>query len=285
MTSDSPLTSGTPLTEEVQEALFAEGAPTLSIDTKHLAGMVSEILRIDLQKAELIVDESERLYISRMRERFSDLKIAERLKRTNPFLLRIRGIETVREWAALQVQTALYASEEEAVGHLLESIAKICFPGARVPENPEDLDFEATGENGEIEGYQVKMSWDCMPMSSRKNLSNTIRRLKNEHESAGGEFVGYFAPCYGRATTSKSKGQDYISLASREFWMRVGGGDPDYDVRVGNVCALLCSEFRTEVLESLVPSLVAQLAVAAESQIGNGSGGIDNNRLFRRINK
>lgn len=286
MTSDAEASGETPLTEEVQEALFdreEDLASTLNVEG--LSERVRELLGVSSKKAEFVVREAERLYVSRMRERFSTLKISERLKRTNPFLLRIRGAETVSEWAALQVQSALYASEEEAVGHLLEAIAKTCFPGARAPESPEDLDFEATGPSDEIEGYQVKMSWDCMPMSSRKNLSNTIRRLQGENEAIGREFVGYFAPCYGRATTSKSKGQAYISLASREFWERVGGGTKNYDVRVGEVCALLCSEFRTEVLETLVPNLVSELARAAEPLIGDGTGRINYDRLFRRINK
>jgi len=108
-----------------------------------------------------------------MRQRFSELKVSERLKRTNPFLLRIMGAKTVRDWAEFQVQSALYASEEEATGHLLETIAMKCFPEATVPRYPDDFDFEVQISPSEIDAYQVKMSWDCMPMSSRKNLSNT----------------------------------------------------------------------------------------------------------------
>jgi hypothetical protein len=136
-----------------------------------------------------------------------------------------------------------------------------------------------------VHAYQVKMSWDCMPMSSRKNLSNTIRQLSAQYRSAGLDFVGYFAPCYGRALTSRPPGQEYISLASREFWERVGNGERDYDVKVGEVCALLCSEFRSEVLHTLVPTLVANLAQAAQSEIGDDNGAIDYRKLFRRINR
>ncbi|MFJ4501505.1 PmeII family type II restriction endonuclease [Streptomyces sp. NPDC088864] len=252
---------------------------------EELADEVAAILHVDRERAAFIVAESERLYVHRMRERFSRLKVSERLKRTNPFLLRIRGAETVRDWATLQVQSALYASEEEAVGHLLEAIIKVCFPGAVEPALPDDFDFESVDSDDVIHGYQVKMSWDCMPMSSRKNLSNTIVRVRDQYRAEGKDFVGYFAPCYGRAKTTKPPGQEYITLASKEFWQQVGDGAPDYDVRVGEVCALLCSEFRSEVLDTLVPDLLDRLTHAAQPEIGNGDGKIDYAKLFRRVNK
>jgi hypothetical protein len=246
---------------------------------------VSSLLRIDETRARRLVAESQRLYVDRMRDRFSDIRVSERLKRTNPFLLRIRGAKTVADWATYQVQAALFASEEEAVGHLLEAIAKTCFPGATAPTFPDDFDFEVPSANGEIHGYQVKMSWDCMPMSSRKNLSNTIRKVRAEYAKSGVRFCGFFASCYGRAKTSKPPGQEYISLASREFWTRVGAGQKDFDVRVGEVCALLCAESRREVQETLVPALVANLAQAAMPLIGDENGDLDYGLLFRCVNK
>lgn len=277
-----------PLTAEILEtiehrpdATAAEPEP----DTARLTAEVASILSVDTRTAGHLVAEAKRLYVDRMTKRFSELKVAERLKRTNPFLLQIRGARTVQEWAALQIQSALYASEEEAVGHLLEAIAKACYPEARTPAHPDDFDFEATGPEGTVYGYQVKMSWDCMPMSSRKNLSNTIRRVTEEYGKTDQQFVGYFAPCYGRAKTSQAPGQDYVSLASREFWRQVGDGDNDFDVKVGKVCALLCSEFRTQVLNTLVPTLQHDLTAAAQSQIGDEAGNLDYRKLFRRVNR
>jgi hypothetical protein len=266
-------------------ALPASSEPVSTATAAELADQVSILLHISRDRAEFLVAESQRLYVDRMRERFSRIRVTERLKRTSPFLLRIRGARTVEDWATLQIQSALYASEEEAVGHLLEAITKICFPGATEPTHPDDFDFEVRAQGNRVYGYQVKMSWDCMPMSSRKNLSNTIRRVKEWHAQEGYEFVGYFAPCYGRATTSKAPGQDYITLASKEFWQAVGGGIADYDVRVGEVCALLCAEFRSEVLNSLVPVLLSNLTMAAQSKIGDVTGDIDYVKLFRQVNR
>ena len=47
---------------------------------------------------------------------------------------------------------------------------------ATKPTHPDDFNFQARGPGNQIYGYQVKMSWDCMPMSSRKNLSTTNSR-------------------------------------------------------------------------------------------------------------
>jgi hypothetical protein len=246
---------------------------------------VRDLLEIPQAQAEFLVQEAERLYVVRMGERFTRQRLSDRLKRTNPFLLRIRGVTTVHDWAKFQVESALYASEEEAVGHLLEAIAKICFPNATMPLYPDDFDFDAPGPNNEIHGYQVKMSWDCMPMSSRKNLSSTIRDVRVEYASVGKKFIGFFAPCYGRAQTSQAPGQDYTTLASREFWQRVGGGIVDFDIKVGEVCALLCSEFRKEMTTTLVPVLIEGLASMARPEIGTADGAIDYAKLFRRVNR
>ncbi|OHT85284.1 PmeII family type II restriction endonuclease [Mycobacteroides saopaulense] len=260
--------------------------PEVVADRPNPVAAVVKLLGLDIERAKFLVAETERLYVERMRERFSDLRVAERLKRTNPFLLRIRGAVTVRDWATLQVQSALYASEEEAVGHLLEAVAKICLPNGREPKYTDDFDLESDGsKDGEIYGYQIKMSWDCMPMSSRKNLSNTIRSVRDKYADEGMAFVGYFAPCYGRAVTSQPPGQEYVTLASKEFWARVGAGNQNFDVAVGEVCALLCAEFRTEVLETLVPDLIEKLTKAVIPEIGDSGGLIDYKKLFRRINR
>jgi hypothetical protein len=285
MTENTPRPPTSELAEKVQDVLWVSQEHRPQADITALVGKVRDILDVSEEKAEFLVSESERLYVYRMRQRFSELRVSERLKRTNPFLLRIRGVTTVQDWATLQVQSALYASEEEAVGHLLETIAKTCFPEAGEPTHPDDFDFETPGPGNEIHGYQVKMSWDCMPMSSRKNLSNTIRHVREEHAKSGKNFVGFFAPCYGKARTSRPPGQEYISLASREFWERVGGGKADYDVRVGEVCALLCSEFRAEVLKTLVPALLAKLTTAAQPEIGDSDGVLDYTKFFRRVNR
>jgi type II restriction endonuclease EcoO109I-like protein len=245
---------------------------------------VARALSIDIKKAASLIGFADKLYVERMSERFSDLRVSERLKRTNPFLLRIRGITAVAQWAEVQVQSALYASEEEAVGHLLEQLALTCHPRARSPRFAADFDFEEV-KGKVVRGFQVKMSWDCMPMSSRKNLSNTIRKVRADYAAEGIEFTGYFAPCYGRAKTSKMPGQEYVSLASREFWTEVGSGDANFDIKIGEVCARLCAHGRKKLIETLVPDLVIKLTKATLPILGDREGNLDYARLFRAINR
>lgn len=249
-----------------------------------LADQVAERLRIDGDRTASLIKAVGELYIDRMEKRFTDLKLRERLKRTNPFLLQVRGVRTVREWAENQVGSALFASEEEAIGHVLEMIAKTCHPGAHEPELPDDFDFQETRPE-KVRAFQVKMSWDCMPMSSRKNLSNTIVNCRAHYEEQGIEFEGIFAPCYGKATTTSPPGQAYISMRSRDFWQEVGDGDADYDVRVGEVCQLLCSEFRAQLYTDTIPLLIDELTKEGTKVFGNAEGEIDYTRLFREINR
>jgi hypothetical protein len=136
-----------------------------------------------------------------------------------------------------------------------------------------------------VEGYQVKLSWDCMPMSSRKNLSRTVAMLEEQYGSDGKRFIGYFAPCYGKAKTTSPPGQKYISLSSREFWSKVGGGDTDFDLKVGEVVALTCGEFRERLERELIPRLVANLVSAASPLIGDADGSLDMGKLFRAVNR
>lgn len=105
------------------------------------------------------------------------------------------------------------------------------------------------------------------------------------YAAEGVTFTGYFAPCYGRAETTKLPGQDYVSLASRQFWKEVGNGDADFDIKVGEVCAMLCAHGRKTLIDTLVPNLVANLTAAASPIIGDKDGKLNYNRLFRRINK
>jgi hypothetical protein len=248
-----------------------------------LIAKVSTSLKMPEADAALLVTEVAKLYNSKMQKRFTDLRFSNRLKRTNPFLLKVRGIKTVVEWAENQVRSALLASEEEALGHVLEAIIKVCHPHAAIPIDTDDFDFEVV-EPGLVTAYQIKMSWDCMPMSARKNLSATIRRRRDEHEKTGIKFEGIFAPCYGRPTTSRA-GQEYTTMRSRDFWSDVGAGDADFDFQVGNVCGLLCSEFRRELAEKSIPRLITMLATEGAAVFGDAEGNIDYLRLFRAVNR
>jgi Type II restriction endonuclease EcoO109I len=249
-----------------------------------LVKKISDLLSISEEKAHSILIAAEKLYVEKMTKRFSRLDVAKRLQRTNPFLLGIRGAKTVEDWSKLQVQSVLFASEEEAVGHLLEYIAKHCHPNAIFAERREDFDYEI--EIGDtVYGYQVKMSWDCMPMSTRKNLSATILKFREKYEAMGKKFVGYFAPCYGRKKDGKVGKQEYHGLPSRKFWESVGNGKKDFDAKVGEVCALLCSEARQQIIKERLPDLIDRVAKAALPLIGDAQGNIDFVKLFKQVNK
>ena len=55
-----------------------------------LASRVASVLRISQEAATDLVTEIERLYVDRMKERFSQIRVSERIKRTNPFMVRPR---------------------------------------------------------------------------------------------------------------------------------------------------------------------------------------------------
>ena len=83
---------------------------------EELADTVASILNINIHKAEEFVKSADRLYKSKMTKRFTELKFSDRLRRTNPFMVRVRNLQTVRQWAETQIASVLFASEEEAIG-------------------------------------------------------------------------------------------------------------------------------------------------------------------------
>jgi len=191
---------------------------------------------------------------------------------------------TVEGWATNQIQSTLFASEEEAVGHLLEEIAMICHPGAQPPRFPMHFDYQIEQEK-HVDYYQIKMSWDAMNYSSRSKLSDRIEQLEEIYSAEGKEFRAFFAPCYGKPTESSPQGQKYTTLRSRDLWTKVGNGDQDFDFKVGEVCYLLCAEARITVEKALIPGMMKVLIESAEPEIGDGKGSIDYNKLFRRVNR
>jgi len=109
--------------------------------------------------------------------------------------------------------------------------------------------------------------------------------LRAQYASEGKSFTGYFAPCYGKATTTSPPGQAYVSLSSREFWKKVGGGDEDFDRRVGEAVGLICGEFRSRLEQDLIPELTTSLAQDAQPIIGKPDGSLDPEKLFRAVNR
>ena len=69
-------------------------------------------------------------------------------------------------------------------------------------------------------------------------------------------------PCSARTPVAQAPGQDYVGLTSKEFWTRVGNGKAGLDHSVGEACALMCSKFRAEALDTLVPQLIGALTNA-----------------------
>ena len=170
-------------------------------------------------------------------------------------------------------------------GTPLEAIAIACHPNAATPRFPDDLDYEVDLSDNHVEGYQVKLSWDCMPISSRKNLSLTVEKLAAQYGAEGKEFVGYFAPGHGKAKTTSPPGQAYVSLSSRAFWTKVGNGDIEFDLKVGEAVALICGEFRRRLEQDLIPTLTDSLVEAADPIIGDSRGVLNMGKLFRAVNR
>ena len=81
-----------------------------------------------------------------------------------------------------------------------------------------------------------------MPMSSRKNLSNTIRSLKQIYADQGMTFARVFRPLLRQGDHDNAQGPGLRFHGKSRVSTRVGAGDPGFDVKVGEVCALLSAQ-------------------------------------------
>lgn len=242
---------------------------------------IAELLTISDIKANLIAIEAN-IYSQKLTTRFLNINFRNRLRRTNPFLLQACGITTIKEWADFQVDSTLRASSEEALGHFLEAIVKILHPRSVEPEFPDDLDMEIIDGN-DREGCQIKMSFDCLSNSMRKNLSHTITKLTEYYRKIGIAFTGLFCPLYGATKTTKQPAQSYTILRSRDFWDEIGA-QTCFDESIGQLCKLLCIEATKQLHTQLIPSLKDNLQKEGSKFFGNSDGTINYHKLFRLVN-
>ena len=80
--------------------------PGAEVNKSELIGKVQHLLSIGETQAKSLILGAETLYIEKMRKRFSKLDISKRLKRTNPFLLMIRGAKTVKDWHSFRFRAS-----------------------------------------------------------------------------------------------------------------------------------------------------------------------------------
>jgi len=254
-------------------------APT-TVPTQTL--QVAEILGISLEQAQRIWNLASEKYNACMKKRFSEVGVRRRINNTNPFMTAVRDTKTVEKWAYLQVLSTFFASEEEAIGHLLEALAKECHIGARPPKYPDGLDYEVEKDNS-VTGYQVKSGKD-LNSSTKNNLSVTSNSVKEKYQAEGKTFNCIAASCYGRKSTTSPPSHDFTYLSSREFWSQIGNNNPSFDYKIGQVLNLICAEFHREIKDVLAPELCTRLTQEALPLIGNPDGTLNLEKLFRQVN-
>lgn len=172
-----------------------------------------------------IVDRHIGRFNSKRLERIQNIRLADLLKRKNPYLFIAQQVATPDVLAEALVRATLSSSEETLFGVALEEIAiEICeavFGGYKSPTTGIDLDFQREGIRYLV---AIKSGPNWGNSSQKKRLQQDFRKaiivVKQSSRNLNVQAVN--GCCYG--TDNREYG-DYRKVCGKAFWELISGDD------------------------------------------------------------
>jgi|TARA_B110000902_G_scaffold259991_2_gene332183 hypothetical protein len=183
-------------------------------------------------KVDAFIAERTREYHQKLLAKLETLKLLQVLKRKNPYLFKVKAINTSQELVESILSAHLSSQEEAIFGGLLEQIAIfICAEvkgGVKSSAEGIDLEFE---DNGCRYIVSVKSGPNWGNSASIKKLKDHFKQAKRilGTNSGNQNVIAVNGCCYGQETVS-DKG-DYLKLCGEEFWTLISD-DPNFYIRI-----------------------------------------------------
>jgi len=162
----------------------------------------------------------------RRADSLQSLKLAQVLKRKNPYLFKAKNINDAHDLVKLILDAHLSSQEETIFGEFLERLAIfVCgevFGGRKSPA--EGIDLEFTRENViYIVAIKSGPNWGNSSQIKRMvdNFKQAKRILRTSNNNANIQAVN--GCCYGQE--NKPDKVDYLKLCGQEFWRFISGND------------------------------------------------------------
>ncbi len=162
----------------------------------------------------------------RRADSLQSLKLAQVLKRKNPYLFKAKNINDAHDLVKLILDAHLSSQEETIFGEVLEKLAIfVCgkvYDGRKSPA--EGIDLEFTRENVVyIVAVKSGPNWGNSSQKKRMvdNFKQAKRILRTSNNKANIQAVN--GCCYGRE--NKPDKVDYLKLCGQDFWEFISGND------------------------------------------------------------
>jgi hypothetical protein len=152
------------------------------------------------------------------------LKLAQVLKRKNPYLFKAKNINDAHDLVKLLLDAHLSSQEESIFGEFLEKLAiYVCgkvFSGRKSPAEGIDLEF-TKGDVVYIVAVKSGPNWGNSSQIKRMvdNFKQAKRVLRTSNNQANIQAVN--GCCYGRENQPDKV--DYLKLCGQEFWEFISG--------------------------------------------------------------
>ncbi len=152
------------------------------------------------------------------------LKLAQVLRRKNPYLFKAKNINDAHDLIKLLLDAHLSSQEETIFGEFLEKLAiYVCgkvFAGRKSPAEGIDLEF-TKGDVVYIVAVKSGPNWGNSSQIKRMvdNFKQAKRVLRTSNNQANIQAIN--GCCYGRENQPDKV--DYLKLCGQEFWEFISG--------------------------------------------------------------
>ena len=173
-------------------------------------------------------------YVKRL-EGLEKLRLADVLKRKNPYLFKAKNIELAGDLAKSVVDAFLSSQEETLFGNLLEGfaihVAHTLWSGAKSKRKSLDLEFEREKQYF-IVGIKSGTSWGNSDQIRQMKNNFKLAREELRVEGVKSEIVAVNGCIYGKDARPLKVDADpdktYFKYAGQDFWNFLSGDDNLY---------------------------------------------------------
>lgn len=171
------------------------------------------------------IEEQIKAYHDKILTRLESLKLKDILKRKNPYLFRVKNLNTSHELVKSILDAHLSSQEEGIFGGLLEELAIfICqraYGGIKSSAEGIDLEFIDDGVRYII---SVKSGPNWGNSSQIAKMKDHFRKAKRILSTNSGKPIPVIAIngcCYGK--DNKPEKDEYFKLCGENFWTKISG--------------------------------------------------------------
>lgn len=164
-------------------------------------------------------------------DKLRNLKLADLTQRKNPYLFRVKGMETGEQIVRSFLDAALSSSEETTFGNWMEqlaiAVAQTAYGGRKSPAEGIDLELE---KNGIRYLVTIKSGPNWGNSSQIKRMIDNFNRAAQTLRTSGhNEPLDFVNGCiYGKTRKSYQEKGRYWKYCGQEFWEFISGSETLY---------------------------------------------------------